>query len=1009
MTTAGGKGGISLALLLSRRISCYLVSPRSSVSSSLLLFHLVFLFFSSTVSDKPVACLSLALRPSPPHPPLCSFFPSSFTSPCPSSPSSPSPSSPSSPSSSSSLSFSVSFPGVRRPPIASSRPWVTLPRLSIRTRQHGSLFLRSRRSAEKERRSERRRRSDSRTPLLFLSSVGAAEHPSVCGRHVRGPANLDRWKAKQYRHSHLFASPWSSSQFSSSSSPFLASPLFSPPLSLDALSFASSPVLFRHRLPSTSSPSSPSSFSSLSSFSSFLSPVSSRAASPSYSSSFSSLPFSSSSLGLQHRSGVTPHVRPTEETVETVEISDGFLTEEEEQNAHYPFVDAPLNLLLDPTPLRKEIEARQRRRQRLSLLQSLAASPLSPQALHAPHVSRQSNPTNKATDAGEETETPGDSETEHEAVDPVPPDVRTDFIELDRFYPGLGPWPSTADLQRLNATYDRLPGTLHEDTNSELHYRSEVKTIAEAQLEFERWRPRMGLDRLYWVLEADEEAQLPPRFLKRYQAVRRQLLPAPRQQFANWLGENYVSPDEPLPEVGIPEEEEDQALAPGMLRFMESSYTYTPPLSPVDGEVDMYDDPPDAPWRRRVESKIRRAVEWGFPERVRPYRTGFTTYDISWYAGTLDVVVMILPGPSPPAAKLLSLQDLKRFRQLIGDMLDELEDKEQLYVTRNHQIVVSSLPVGEERRLLCCRKDFNLFAGSECTFMFDRHASAVLNPLSEETAALLLEECAQTVATARRSLLPHEKALLSEDFALEKSEAAAKVKTLRELHAAVASSARHGVPQARDGAQGDREATGGCGVGDTGRDMGEAGDDSVASFLGRKGEILQGHLLGSPNPVVMAIAIDGRVCYVSHDHVKKVYRTAPVVSPWVSRARFPTAAADCSLRSSFESSKAARDKVAALFQPRELDEATPDAGLRASDEDEEDETEDVEDSPDLFKAGRVEHLQRDDDDGFFAGEVEQGEDEDETPLYERRADSVQDTFEETDFDAYEGSEGDMDA
>ncbi|KFG55403.1 hypothetical protein TGFOU_231360B, partial [Toxoplasma gondii FOU] len=278
-----------------------------------------------------------------------------------------------------------------------------------------------------------------------------------------------------------------------------------------------------------------------------------------------------------------------------------------------------------------------------------------------------------------------------------------------------------------------------------------------------------------------------------------------------------------------------------------------------------YDDPPDAPWRRRVESKIRRAVEWGFPERVRPYRTGFMTYDISWYAGTLDVVVMILPGPSPPAAKLLSLQDLKRFRQLIGDMLDELEDKEQLYVTRNHQIVVSSLPLGAERRLLCCRKDFNLFAGSECTFMFDRQASAVLNSLSEETAALLLEECAETVAAARRSLLPHEKALLSEDLALEKSEAAAKAKTLRELRAAVAASARHRVRQARDGAQGDSEATGGG-------DIGEAGGESVATFLRRKGEILQGHLLGSPNPSVMALATGGRVCYVSHEHVKKVRR-----------------------------------------------------------------------------------------------------------------------------------------
>ncbi|KFG51018.1 hypothetical protein TGP89_231360A, partial [Toxoplasma gondii p89] len=416
MSTARRKEGISLTLLLSRRISSSFVSSRSSLSSSLLLFHLVFFSFSYTVFDKPGAGLSLALRPSPPHPPLSSFFSSSFTSPCPASVASPS--SPSSPSSfsSSPLSFSVPLPRLRRPSTA-SRLW-TFPRLSVRNRRHDSLFLRSRRCLQKARRSERRGR-DSRTLLLFLSSVGTAQCPSGCGRRARGPASLDRWKAKQYRHSRLSASPCASPLFSSSSFLFRSSSLFSPPLSLDAASFASSPVLFRRRLPSASSLSSVSSLSSLSSFSSFssfLSPFSLPLAFPSCS--------SSSSLGLQHRSGVTPHVRPTEETIETVEISDGFLTEEEEQKAHYPFVDAPLNLLVDPTPLRKEMEARQRRRQRLSLLQSLAASPLSPQAQHALHVSRQSDSTNTATDAGEENETPGDSETECEAVDPVPPDVR---------------------------------------------------------------------------------------------------------------------------------------------------------------------------------------------------------------------------------------------------------------------------------------------------------------------------------------------------------------------------------------------------------------------------------------------------------------------------------------------------------------------------------------------------------------------------------------------------------
>lgn len=71
---------------------------------------------------------------------------------------------------------------------------------------------------------------------------------------------------------------------------------------------------------------------------------------------------------------------------------------------------------------------------------------------------------------------------------------------------------------------------------------------------------------------------------------------------------------------------------------------------------------------RSFEFSRRHAVQWGFPDRVRPYRTGFTTYDISWYAGRIDVVIMILPGPSPPAAKVLTIQDLKRFKQLLGGL-----------------------------------------------------------------------------------------------------------------------------------------------------------------------------------------------------------------------------------------------------------------------------------------------------------------------------------------------------
>lgn len=37
---------------------------------------------------------------------------------------------------------------------------------------------------------------------------------------------------------------------------------------------------------------------------------------------------------------------------------------------------------------------------------------------------------------------------------------QTDLAELDRYYEGLGPWPSTEELRRYNATYCRLPGLL---------------------------------------------------------------------------------------------------------------------------------------------------------------------------------------------------------------------------------------------------------------------------------------------------------------------------------------------------------------------------------------------------------------------------------------------------------------------------------------------------------------------------------------------------------------------
>ncbi|PFH38656.1 hypothetical protein BESB_009980 [Besnoitia besnoiti] len=743
----------------------------------------------------------------------------------------------------------------------------------------------------------------------------------------------------------------------------------------------------------------------------------------------------SSSLFLQHRSGVTPYVRPTEETVHTVEISDGFLSDEEEEQAHYPFVDAPLNLLIDPEPLRKEMRERRQRKRRLALAQSLVesrgAAPSADSTLSEEGKSEQNASTEKRESATVEQTWTNCAPAEEE-YDREPEDVKTDLVELDRFYRGLGPWPSTEALQRLNATYDKLPGTLHDDTNPELHFRAEVKTIAEAQAEFERWRPRMGIDRLYWVLEPDEEKELPPHFLKRYKTIRRQLLPGPRQQFTNWLGENYVSPDEPLPEVAIPEEEQEPEATADMLRLREDTYTYTAPVSPIVGKTDMYDDPPDALWRRRVENKIRRVVEWGFPERVRPFRTGFTTYDVSWYGGLLDVVVMVLPGPSPPAAKLLSLQDLKRLHQAIGDMLEDLEDREQLYVLKNHQVVVSSLPAGAERRLLCCRKDYNLFAGSEATFVFDQNAAEVISDLpDEETAELLLEECATSVTAARRSLLVHEKAMFPQDFSL-KPETAVHAEVLQNLRAAVEASGPLRRGAARSAAfRGDGEHEGG-GVRER--------EEFLADLLGRSGgEIIQGFLLGSPSPLVLALAVRGRVCYVAHDHLKRVYRTAPVSSPWVLRSlrrdgdfslRAASAPAPREVRSRRQGPAGADSLGASPLDTDAVKEPLLDIegelyGEARADEEEDDDDAapeaddaDLGDARDLFKSERSAYMRRIEregaGEGFYGGddapaeggdELKDMADDDNSP-YERfgEGDDRRDGLEEEDYDQFdEGS------
>lgn len=72
------------------------------------------------------------------------------------------------------------------------------------------------------------------------------------------------------------------------------------------------------------------------------------------------------------------------------------------------------------------------------------------------------------------------------------------------------------------------------------------------------------------------------------------------------------------------------------------------------------------------------------------------------------------------------------------------------------------------------------------------------------------------------------------------------------------------------------------GKGEEGREEDKEAEVALDQLLGKTGRIVTGRLLGSPNPLILALSMEGKVFYLSHEDIEKVllrHATAPIAAP----------------------------------------------------------------------------------------------------------------------------------
>ncbi|XP_026190504.1 uncharacterized protein LOC34620451 [Cyclospora cayetanensis] len=380
----------------------------------------------------------------------------------------------------------------------------------------------------------------------------------------------------------------------------------------------------------------------------------------------------------------------------------------------YPFVAPPRNLVIDAS-VRKQQQEEQRLQQQLRVAAYTAKHSNSSEARSgsggkriyvATELLQEEEPdlVVKGTEMDNNFEVYLDASLQ-QRVDQEPAAVHTDLLEYDKMYSGLGPWPENAAEEK--------------GMENTVPCRKTVKTIAEAMAEEAKWSEREEQPREEWVLDDDEEALLNTQV-------------------------RGPSPD-------------------NSLFFLDTSYAFANPPSPIGADMGQIDDPLDAPWRRRAEEVIRQVVAYGWPPKVRRSFSGFALLDCSWEQHRLLLPIQQQALPQyETSPRIVTAQDLKRILLMLKHRLQDLADLESLALLEGIDIQVAAVPLPAQqqgcrpRRELLGRRELTMAAGSRVSIhLHSEEAAAAVQTLPPAAAEAALQACARMhAATATAENAP---------------------------------------------------------------------------------------------------------------------------------------------------------------------------------------------------------------------------------------------------------------
>ncbi|CRG95096.1 conserved Plasmodium protein, unknown function [Plasmodium gallinaceum] len=268
-----------------------------------------------------------------------------------------------------------------------------------------------------------------------------------------------------------------------------------------------------------------------------------------------------------------------------------------------------------------------------------------------------------------------------------------------------------------------------------LYYKKEVKTIKEAKEEIIKWDERKKHSRKKWNLTNEEINLLPKHYKELYFEKHKEYEKQKKDLWRKWhensvgeqvlldLSELHHSENDNNEKIDIEKNntkeesdietnfENDSEIKLQNFRLLENNVLYSKVKSPIENILYEWDDPLNCKWRKRAEEVIRDVIMYDYPFKELRRPSNLDLYDVTWYAGKLDIFVTTEEEKNYK----ISLFDLKQLVKKIAERLKELEIDEEIFILPFFELVVSSLP---SKNILVCRRDWNNNIGKDVTVFF---------------------------------------------------------------------------------------------------------------------------------------------------------------------------------------------------------------------------------------------------------------------------------------------------